>query len=111
MDGPHRFQFLDPVKTVRARLEFVMQLHDREALLPPREPQRRFLDTEGWVAWSGPAVADLLRQFIAHNRMVSGGFVINDRPVSLADITCPVLAFVGGEVDDIGQPPRRTRYP
>ncbi|MDV2475403.1 AMP-binding protein [Rhodococcus zopfii] len=96
------FQFLDPIKTVRARLEFVMQLHDREALLP-REPQRRFLDTEGWVAWSGPAVADLLRQFIAHNRMVSGGFVINDRAVTLADITCPILAFVG-EVDDIGQP-------
>ncbi|HET8992472.1 MULTISPECIES: alpha/beta fold hydrolase [unclassified Rhodococcus (in: high G+C Gram-positive bacteria)] len=96
------FQFLDPVKTVRSRIDFLMQLHDREALLP-REPQRRFLDTEGWVAWSGPAVAELLRQFIAHNRMMSGGFVINDRAVSLAEITCPILAFVG-EVDDIGQP-------
>jgi len=96
------FQFLDPVKTVRSRIDFLLQLHDREALLP-REPQRRFLDTEGWVAWSGPAVAELLRQFIAHNRMVNGGFVINDRPVSLAEITCPILAFVG-EVDDIGQP-------
>lgn len=96
------FQFLDPVKTVRSRIDFLLQLHDREALLP-REPQRRFLDTEGWVAWSGPAVAELLRQFIAHNRMMSGGFVINDRAVSLAEITCPILAFVG-EVDDIGQP-------
>ncbi|MEE2032218.1 acyl-CoA synthetase [Rhodococcus chondri] len=96
------FQLLDPVKTLRSRLDFLLQLHDREALLP-REPQRRFLDTEGWVGWSGPAVAELLRQFIAHNRMVSGGFVINDRAVTLAEITCPVLAFVG-EVDDIGQP-------
>ncbi|MGU3583974.1 AMP-binding protein [Rhodococcus sp. C26F] len=96
------FQLLDPVKTVRSRIDFLLQLHDREALLP-REPQRRFLDTEGWVAWSGPAVAEVLRQFIAHNRMVSGGFVINDRAVSLAEITCPVLAFIG-EVDDIGQP-------
>lgn len=96
------FQFLDPVKTVRSRIDFLRQLHDREALLP-REPQRRFLDTEGWVAWSGPAVADLLRQFVAHNRMVSGGFVINDKPVTLAEITCPILAFLG-EVDDIGQP-------
>ncbi|WP_241386346.1 AMP-binding protein [Rhodococcus sp. CH91] len=96
------FQLLDPVKTLRSRIDFLLQLHDREALLP-REPQRRFLDTEGWVGWSGPAVAEVLRQFIAHNRMVSGGFVINDRPVSLAEITCPVLAFVG-EVDDIGQP-------
>lgn len=96
------FQLLDPVKTVRSRVDFLRQLHDRDALLP-REPQRRFLGNEGWVAWSGPAVAEVLRQFIAHNRMMSGGFVINDRPVTLAEVTCPVLAFVG-EVDDIGQP-------
>lgn len=96
------FQLLDPVKTAKSRLDFLRQLHDREALLP-REQQRRFLSTEGWVAWSGPAVAELLQQFIVHNRMMSGGFVIGDRPVSLAELTCPILAFVG-EVDDIGQP-------
>ena len=43
------FQLLDPVKTARQRLDFLLQLHDREALLP-REGQRRFLDREGWVA-------------------------------------------------------------
>ncbi|MFF0817597.1 AMP-binding protein [Rhodococcus sp. NPDC003318] len=96
------FQLLDPVKTAKSRLEFLRQLHDREALLP-REQQRRFLAADGWVAWSGPAVAELLKQFVVHNRMVSGGFVIGDRPVSLAEVTCPILAFVG-EVDDIGQP-------
>ncbi|MGV9860898.1 AMP-binding protein [Gordonia sp. NPDC003425] len=96
------FQMLDPVKTARSRLDFLRQLHDRDALLP-REDQRRFLEAEGWVAWSGPAIAELLRQFVAHNRMVSGGFVINGDLVTLAEITCPVLAFVG-EVDDIGQP-------
>ncbi|TQF65487.1 AMP-binding protein [Rhodococcus spelaei] len=96
------FQLLDPVKTAKSRLDFLRQLHDREALLP-REQQRRFLATDGWVAWSGPAVADVLKQFIAHNRMMSGGFVIGDRLVSLAELTCPILAFVG-EVDDIGQP-------
>ncbi len=31
-----------------------MTLHDRDALLP-RERQRRFLESEGWTAWSGPA--------------------------------------------------------
>ena len=51
------FQLLDPVKTAKSRLDFLRQLHDREALLP-REQQRRFLSTEGWVAWSGPAVAE-----------------------------------------------------
>lgn len=96
------FQMLDPLKTAKARVDFVRQLHDRDALLP-REQQRRFLDSEGWIAWSGPAVSELLKQFIAHNRMMTGGFAINGQLVTLSDITCPVLAFVG-EVDDIGQP-------
>jgi putative long chain acyl-CoA synthase len=96
------FQLLDPLKTAQARLDFLRQLHDRDALLP-REQQRRFLASEGWIAWSGPAVSELLKQFIAHNRMMTGGFAINGQLVTLSDITCPVLAFIG-EVDDIGQP-------
>ena len=96
------FQLLDPLKTAKARVDFLKQLHNREALLP-REPQRRFLDSEGWIAWSGPAVSELLKQFVTHNRMMTGGFAIKGQLVTLSDITCPVLAFVG-EVDDIGQP-------
>ncbi|MGV0578992.1 acyl-CoA synthetase [Mycolicibacterium elephantis] len=96
------FQMLDPLKTAQARLDFLRQLHDREALLP-REQQRRFLASEGWIAWSGPAIAELLKQFIAHNRMMSGGFSIHGDLVTLSDIDCPILAVVG-EVDDIGQP-------
>jgi len=97
------FQMLDPIKTAKSRFEFLLQLHDRESLLP-REQQRRFLDREGWIAWSGPAVAELLKQFVTHNRMMTGGFAVQGQLVTLSDITCPVLAFVG-EVDDIGQPP------
>jgi putative long chain acyl-CoA synthase len=93
------FRLLDPVKSVRQQVDFLLQLHDREALLP-RERQRRFLQGEGWVAWPGPALADFVDQFVAHNRMLSGGFVIEDRLVTLADITAPVLSFVG-EVDAI----------
>ncbi len=96
------FQMLDPIKTAQSRIDFLRQLHDREALLP-REQQRRFLQSEGWIAWSGPAIAELLRQFIAHNRMMSGGFSIHGDLVTLSDIECPVLAVIG-EVDDIGQP-------
>ncbi|MDD4867864.1 MAG: acyl-CoA synthetase, partial [Mycobacterium sp.] len=96
------FQMLDPLKTAKARVDFLRQLHDREALLP-REQQRRFLQREGWIAWSGPAISELLKQFIAHNRMMTGGFAIKGQMVTLTDITCPVLAFVGA-VDDIGQP-------
>ncbi len=93
------FRLLDPVKSLRQQAEFILQLHDREALLP-RERQRRFLMGEGWVAWPGPAVADFMRQFIAHNRMLQGGFVIEDRTVTLADIDRPVLTVVG-TVDEI----------
>ncbi len=93
------FRMLDPVKSLRQQIDFVLQLHDREALLP-RERQRRFLLGEGWVAWPGPALADFMRQFVAHNRMLAGGFTVEDRLVTLADIDCPVLSFVG-EVDEI----------
>ncbi|WP_370487424.1 acyl-CoA synthetase [Mycobacterium sp. pV006] len=96
------FQMLDPVKTAQSRIEFLRQLHDREALLP-REQQRKFLASDGWIAWSGPAISELLKQFIAHNRMMTGGFAIHGDLVTLSDIDCPVLAVVG-EVDDIGQP-------
>src|ERR1700739_1951421 len=34
------FQMMDPLQTAKARIDFVRQLHDREALLP-REQQRR----------------------------------------------------------------------
>jgi putative long chain acyl-CoA synthase len=97
------FQLLDPVKSLRGRLEFLLQLHDREALLP-REGQRRFLEADGWVAWPGPAMADFLRQFIAHNRMLEGGFEIEDRLVTLADIEGPILSVVG-TVDEIAPAP------
>lgn len=96
------FQMLDPVKTAKSKLEFLFRLHDRDALLP-REPQRRFLDRDGWIGWSGPAVSDLLKQFLAQNQMMTGGFLVEGQPVSLTEISCPILAFVG-EVDDVGQP-------
>jgi putative long chain acyl-CoA synthase len=96
------FQMLDPIKTAQSRLDFLRQLHDREALLS-REQQRRFLASDGWIAWSGPAISELLKQFIAHNRMMTGGFSIHGDLVTLSDIDCPILAIVG-EVDDIGQP-------
>jgi putative long chain acyl-CoA synthase len=93
------FRMLDPVKAARQQFDFVRQLHDRDALLP-RERQRQFLQADGWVAWPGPALADFLKQFVAHNRMLDGGFVIDERLVTLADIECPILTVVG-EVDEI----------
>ena len=93
------FRMLDPIKSARIRLEFIRQLHDREALLP-REGQRRFLEADGWVAWPGPALADFMQQFITHNRMLEGGFVVRDRMLTLADIESPILSVLG-TVDEI----------
>jgi putative long chain acyl-CoA synthase len=93
------FVLLDPVKSLRSRIDFILQLHDREALLP-REGQRRFLEADGWVAWPGPALTDFLSQFIDHNRLLTGGFTVDDRLVTLADIATPILSVVG-TVDEI----------
>jgi putative long chain acyl-CoA synthase len=97
------FRLLDPVKSVRNQIDFILRLHDREALLP-REGQRRFLEADGWVAWPGPALADFLEQFIEHNRMMEGGFVIGERLLTLADIACPILSVIGS-VDQIAPAP------
>ncbi len=97
------FRLLDPVKSARSRIEFLLQLHDREKLLP-RERQRRFLEGEGWVAWPGPALAEFVSQFVASNRMLEGGFVVEDRLLSLADVGCPILSVVG-TVDEIAPAP------
>ncbi|HEX4902286.1 MAG TPA: AMP-binding protein [Acidimicrobiales bacterium] len=96
------FRLIDPVGVWRNRVQFVMQLHDRDSLLA-REGQRRFLMDEGWVAWPGPALAELVKQFVVSNRMLSGGFVIDGQPVTLADVECPILCFVGSS-DDIAPP-------
>ena len=48
-------------------------------------------------------MADFLRQFIAHNRLLEGGFTVEDRLLTLADIDCPILSVVG-TVDEIAPP-------
>lgn len=96
------FRLLSPMRELRNQLEFLTRLQDRDAT-QRREGQRRYLAGEGWVAWPGPALVDFVEQLIIQNRLFSGGFVVEDRTVTLADVTCPVLAFVG-ETDEIGRP-------
>jgi putative long chain acyl-CoA synthase len=88
------FRMLDPVKAARNQVSFVLQLHNRDALLP-REGQRRFIEGEGWVAFPGPALAEFAQQFLAHNRLLEGGIVIDGRTLTLADVTNPLLAVIG----------------
>lgn len=97
------FRLMSPTKEIQNQLEFLRSLHDRDAITR-REGQRRFLADEGWVAWPGPAFRELIEQMIQGNRLFSGGFVVEGAAVTLADITVPVLVFVGAK-DDIARPP------
>ncbi|MEM9073341.1 MAG: alpha/beta fold hydrolase, partial [Myxococcota bacterium] len=96
------FKLMSFRKEAGQLVDFVRKLHDRQAL-EKRESRRLFLGGEGFVAWPGPALRKFVDEFIVHNRMLSGGFVIDGRTVTLADIRCPVLYFVGLR-DDIARP-------
>ena len=52
------FRLLDPVKSLRQQLDFLLALHDREALLP-RERQRRFLEARRLGRLAGPGARRL----------------------------------------------------
>jgi putative long chain acyl-CoA synthase len=97
------FKLLSLRKEMSQRLQLLGKLHDREALARD-ESKRRFLAGEGFVAWPGPALRKFVDEFVVMNRMLKGGFVIDGRTVTLADITCPILFFVGDR-DDIALAP------
>jgi putative long chain acyl-CoA synthase len=96
------FKLLSARKEVTQLIDFVKNLHDREAL-EKREAKRLFLGGQGFVAWPGPAFRKFVDELIVGNRMASGGFVIDGHSVTLADIACPILYFVGNR-DEMGRP-------
>lgn len=97
------FKVVSVRKEAAQLVDFVKHLHDRETL-EKRESRRRFLAGEGFVAWPGPALRQFIDEFIVANRMSSGGFVIDGRTVTLADLTVPILSFYGTR-DDIARAP------
>ncbi|MFM2419738.1 MAG: hypothetical protein RL385_4461, partial [Pseudomonadota bacterium] len=97
------FRVLSAGKEAKQLVDFVSNLHDRDALVRG-ESSRRFLHGEGFVAWPGPALRSFYEQFVVENRMSQGGFVIDGRTLTLADITCPVLYFLG-ERDEFARAP------
>lgn len=97
------FKLVSPRQELRYLKMMLGILGDREAL-SKIEPTRRFLGGEGFIAWPGPAFRSFVDNIIVQNRMMTGGFVVNGRPVTLSDITVPILYFVG-EKDDFARPP------
>lgn len=96
------FKLLSVRKEVEQIIQFFDLLPDRDALMK-REPRRRFLNGEGFVAWPAPALVRFIDEVVVKNLMASGGLVINQKPVSLSDITVPILCFVGLR-DEIATP-------
>ncbi|MCZ7630920.1 MAG: alpha/beta fold hydrolase [Microthrixaceae bacterium] len=70
------FELLDPAGSLRKRVDFVLKLHDRDALAS-HEKRRRFLNGEGWVAWPGPSLLDMMVGLTRHNRFMTGGYEID----------------------------------
>ncbi|MEO8553146.1 MAG: alpha/beta fold hydrolase, partial [Kofleriaceae bacterium] len=96
------FKLLSARKEAAQLFDFVRNLHDRAAL-EKREAKRLFLGGQGFVAWPGPAFRKFVDEVIVGNRMASGGFVVDGHTVTLADLTCPILYFVGSR-DEMGRP-------
>lgn len=96
------FKLLSARKEARQLIDFVRNLHDRQAL-EKREAKRLFLGGAGFVSWPGPAFRKFVDDLIVGNRLASGGFVIDGKTVTLADITSPILYFFGDR-DQMGRP-------
>jgi putative long chain acyl-CoA synthase len=96
------FKLLSARKEALQLVDFVRNLHDRQAL-EKREAKRLFLGGEGFVAWPGPAFRKFIDEVIVGNRMASGGIVIDGKTITLADLSCPILYFVGAR-DEMGRP-------
>lgn len=97
------FKLVSPRQEIRYLRLMLGMLDDKEAL-SKLEPTRRFLGGEGFIAWPGPALRTFIEEIVVNNRMVRGGLVFNGRTVSIADVTCPILYFVG-QHDDFARPP------
>ncbi|MGE0869311.1 MAG: alpha/beta fold hydrolase [Kofleriaceae bacterium] len=96
------FRLISARREAQALIDFVRNLHDRKAL-EKREAKRLFLGGDGFVAWPGPAFRSFVDELIVGNRLASGGIVIDGHTVTLADLTCPILYFVGDR-DEMGRP-------
>ncbi|TNE52091.1 MAG: alpha/beta fold hydrolase [Deltaproteobacteria bacterium] len=97
------FKLVSPRQEIRY-LRMMLGILDDEEALSRLEPTRRFLGGEGFIAWPGPALRTFIEEIVVNNRMIKGGLVFAGRTVSLADITCPILYFVGHH-DDFARPP------
>jgi putative long chain acyl-CoA synthase len=94
------FKLLSLDRRAAQFVQFVGDIDERQALESGDASRRLY---EGLVSWPSLPATRFADEFILSNRMLHGGFVIDGRACSLADITCPVLYFVG-ERDEVSRP-------
>jgi putative long chain acyl-CoA synthase len=96
------FKLASPRQELKHFLMMLRFLDDEEELAR-LEPSRRFLGGEGFIAWPGAALRGFVNDFVVHNRMVAGGFLIDGQAVSLSDLSVPIL-YVYGRRDEFARP-------
>lgn len=96
------FKLVSPRQELKHLLKMMDAMHDEETMRRLM-PKRRFLGGEGFIAWPGPAFRKFIDEYIIHNRLLHGGFVIDGLSASLTDLQVPILYFVG-ERDDLARP-------
>ncbi len=91
------FQLSSFQKLVTKPAAVAMNLDDTE-FLAQLEAVDRF--TENMIAYPGRSFGQLYHRFVKGNALARGSFELDDRTISLADITAPTLVF-GGANDGI----------
>ncbi|MGE4428636.1 MAG: AMP-binding protein, partial [Solirubrobacteraceae bacterium] len=92
--GRRVLKVVDPGRAAQRRVDFVVRLSGRDGRLP-REGSRHLLQSGRSLGFPGPALVDAGRRFAAQNAVLAGPLTVGGDPVSLANLTVPVLAFDG----------------
>lgn len=95
------FQLSSVQKLVTKPLAIAAHLDDAD-FLAQIEAVDRF--TDNMIAYPGRSFGQLYHRFVKGNALQHGTFEMEDRTISLADVTAPVLVF-GGSTDGIAPVP------
>lgn len=95
------FQMRSPIQNFFVKYQTLFDKMDSRDFLD------NYLAMEHWANDNIPVAGETFRQFVKcfyqRNELIKGQFRLDDQPISLGDITCPVLTLVA-EHDDLVPP-------
>lgn len=77
--------------------------HQRGVLDDDMAARRSVIGQRSFENWSGRALSTFADELLLSNRLLSGGFLVDGKVCSLADLNLPILYFVA-ERDDLARP-------